>query len=87
MHVRIITPEDRPLGLFGAAASDAVERLLDEAQVALDTSCTVVSMEPDGLHVAPRVAGPLAAERVVTLAKLSGPSISGLPVDGRGSSA
>ena len=83
VHLRVITPEDRPLGLFGAAASDAVEGLLDEAHVALDTSCTVVSMEPDGLHVVPRGA-PLAAERVVTLPKLSGPSISGLPVDGQG---
>lgn len=84
VHLRLITHEGRPLQLFGAAASDAVERLLDEAHVALDTSCTVVSMEPDGLHVAPRGDGPLAADRVVTVAKLSGPSIPGLPVDGQG---
>ena len=36
VHLRLVTHEDRPLQLFGAAASDAVERLLDEAHVALD---------------------------------------------------
>ena len=84
VRLRLITHEDRPLQLFGGAASDAVERLLDEAHVALDTSCAVVSMEPDGLHLAPGREAPLAVERVVTLAKLSGPGIPGLPVDGQG---
>jgi len=84
VDLRLVTHEDRPLELFGAAASDAVESLLGEARVALDASCAVVSMGPDGLHVAPRGDGPLVAESVVTLAKLSGPSIPGLPVDNQG---
>ena len=84
VRLRLITHEDRPLGLFGAAASDAVRRLLGEADVALDTSCAVVSMDPDGLHLAPGRENPLAVERVVTLAKLAGPGIEGLPVDGQG---
>ena len=84
LQLRLITHEERPLGLFGAAAADAVERLLDAAHVALETSCAVVSTEADGVHVAPRRDVQLTPESVVTLPALSGPSIPGLQADGQG---
>jgi sulfide:quinone oxidoreductase len=77
--VCLITPEARPLGLFGAHASDAVARLLDRAHVEVRTGCVVrgefggaLLLEPGGLE---------AAAAAITLPTLTGPRIAGLPAD------
>jgi len=84
VELRLITHEDRPLELFGAAASEAVERLLEERGIALDTSSAVVSAESGALRLAPGQDRNVQVDRVVTLPRLSGPAIAGLPVDGEG---
>jgi sulfide:quinone oxidoreductase len=75
----LITPEARPLELFGPHASDAVARLLDRAHVEVRTQ-TVVRGEFDGaLLLEP--GGLTEVATAVTLPTLTGPRVPGLPVD------
>lgn len=78
----LATPEDRPLQVFGGPASDAVGGLLRDAGVQLITGAFPVQVEQQRLLLSPHRA--LPADRVVTLPQLRGPSILGLPHDGRG---
>jgi sulfide:quinone oxidoreductase len=78
LTVTIVTPEDRPLAIFGDTASDAVERLLARAKVETITSAYAeipspgeIAIEP-GDHV-------LRAQRIVALPELYGPPVRGLP--------
>ncbi len=77
--VRIITPERRPLEIFGPAASDALVPLLDALGVEL-----IVGVQPREV-VAGGVLGDggeiVAADDVVTLADVSARPIAGLPMD------
>jgi sulfide:quinone oxidoreductase len=83
LGVTIVTPEDRPLAIFGDAASDAVEQLLANARVSVFTSAYAevpaageIAMEPGD-----RV---LKAERIVALPELYGPPLRGLPTGDHG---
>jgi len=79
----IVTPEARPLEVFGDVASAAVEELLGGAGVATVTRarCEV----PDSRHV---VINPgdrtLEADRIVSLPELFGPAVRGLRGDSHG---
>lgn len=84
VELRVITHEERPLELFGAAASEAVGQLLEERGITLETSSAVVSAESGVLRLAPGRDRTVKVDRVVTLPRLAGPSIAGLPVDGEG---
>ena len=79
-RITFITAEARPLQAFGQAAGEAIVRLLREAGIRLHTGA--VAQVP-----APRVvrfgATQLEAERIVTLPKLTGPAIRGLPAGTR----
>jgi sulfide:quinone oxidoreductase len=68
-RLSLVTPERAPLQMFGPRASIAVGQRLLRAGIELVT------------ETAP---GAVAADRVVTLPALSGPSIDGLPSDARG---
>jgi sulfide:quinone oxidoreductase len=83
MDVILFTPEEHPLGMFGANASDAVASLLAERRIEVVTSaycdvprskCIVVSPGGRAYDV----------DRIVALPRLSGPAIEGLPFDGGG---
>lgn len=81
--IQVVTPEQRPLEVFGDEASDAVGRLLEAGGVAF-----VGGVEPragDGGRI---VLGPddrpLEAERVVALPVLEGRGVPGVPRDERG---
>jgi sulfide:quinone oxidoreductase len=79
----VLTPEPRPLGLFGAEASLLVDRVLRERGVAVRTHCHVRDLDGGTVfgayrHVEAR------AERVVALPRLHGPALRGLPSDGDG---
>jgi sulfide:quinone oxidoreductase len=83
VSVTIATPEDAPLAIFGAAVSEAVQRLLEKNGILTITSahCGVpeegrVSIHPGGrmLHVG----------RVVALPQLSWPSTPGVPGGAQG---
>jgi sulfide:quinone oxidoreductase len=81
-ELALVTPEEAPLGLFGAEASAAVERLLRDAEVALHTR-RFPMMAADGvLTVAPSSSMP--ADRVVALPRLRGRPIDGVPRDANG---
>ena len=81
-HISLITPEPRPLALFGARASTAVERLLDRKRIDFRGSVRAVvdfgslTMHPGGES--------LRVDRVVTLPALTGVPLDGVPADDGG---
>jgi sulfide:quinone oxidoreductase len=80
-QITIITPEARPLALFGPRASDATAELLEDAGVAMVLDAYVQSVLPGrGLSLAPG-RRTFDVERVVTLPRVEGLRISGLPWD------
>lgn len=82
VEIRIVTPEDSPLILFGTAASESVRELLHGRGISVETS-SPVRQTPDGLVVMPDHR-PLDADVVVALPLIDGPRIPGLPSDERG---
>jgi sulfide:quinone oxidoreductase len=81
VRLSIVTPEDEPLELFGHAASEAV-RELAEREVELHTATTPALVHEGGLAVVPGDSVP--ADRVVSLPRLRGPFLPGLPHDAEG---
>ncbi len=82
VEVALVTPEDRPLSLFGRAAGHAVADLLDARGIALSTSTVPLAFEDGSLAVAP--GGELQADRVISLPRLEGPRLKGIPNDLQG---
>jgi sulfide:quinone oxidoreductase len=78
----LITPEARPLALFGPAASDAIETLLRSGGIRCDTSTVARAWDDGILQLAG--GGRFAADAVVALPRLEGPRIPGLPQDEAG---
>jgi sulfide:quinone oxidoreductase len=79
--IRLVTPEERPLSLFGPAAADAVTPLLHALGIELVPGARPLGVCDGALRVAD---GELAADRVVTLAEIEARSIPGLPFDRAG---
>jgi sulfide:quinone oxidoreductase len=80
-QITIITPEARPLALFGPRASAATSELLDRAGVAIVVDAYVQSViHGRGLSLAPGHRT-FDVERVVTLPCVEGLRINGLPHD------
>ena len=78
VELSLITPEDEPLGMFGAPASAAVARLLDDRGVRLHTSSFGVPGRPGWLDVSPG-GRRLSVDRIVTEPRLVGPRLRGIP--------
>jgi sulfide:quinone oxidoreductase len=78
----LVTPETAPLAHFGRSASDAVARLLHENGIAVHTQRYPAAVEAGRLRLVPD--GFILADRVVALARLRGPAISGVPSDADG---
>ena len=81
-EVWLVTPEEEPLGLFGPAASRAIRPMLQARGIRLWTSSRPA-------FVRRRILGltggaELPVDRVIMLPRLDGPSMPGLPRDGRG---
>ena len=79
----IVTPEDAPLGIFGAAASEAVSERLAQAGIETIGSAYVevprtheVVVNPGDHHI--------EVDRVVALPELYGPEIRGVPLSEHG---
>lgn len=83
VELSLITPEDEPLSMFGAWASAAVARLLDERGVSLHTSSFGIPGPPGWLDVAPG-GRRLSVDRIVTEPCLVGPRLRGVPCGGDG---
>jgi sulfide:quinone oxidoreductase len=79
VELTLVTPEERPLAIFGPRAADAVESRLRRAEVAVRTSAYACRCDGSCLCVVP--AAELPADRVVTLAVPAPPTFAGLPSD------
>jgi sulfide:quinone oxidoreductase len=82
VSVTIVTPEDAPLELFGAAASSAIAELLDDRGIELVPGTTPLSFAAGELQIAP--GGSIPADRVVALPRLEGPRLNGVFSDQQG---
>jgi sulfide:quinone oxidoreductase len=82
LEVQIVTREDAPLGIFGAEASRAVAERLAAGGVRVRTA--TFATEVAGGAVWLELEGPLEADLVVALPRLTGPAVDGLPCDGDG---
>ena len=78
-EVRVVTPEEAPLGLFGPAASDFVADLLARHGIELLTSATAVAAHAGALELSDGRRVP--ADRVVALPRVLGRRIEGVPRD------
>jgi sulfide:quinone oxidoreductase len=78
VELSLITPEEQPLGAFGSRASSAIRRLLRVRRVALYTSSYGVPRRSGWLDISPGERC-LAVDRVVTVPRLAGPRLRGIP--------
>jgi len=81
-QLSLITPEEEPLELFGPAATRAIEPLLTERNIQLRTSSRPAAVRRGALVLAG--GGEVYVDRVVTLARLEGRWLTGLPHDRHG---
>ena len=81
-RLTIVTGEDAPLGLFGAAASAAVGELLARRRIDVRTGTYPVAFADGVLALTP--GGSVAADRVVALPRLLGIPLAGIPSDADG---
>ena len=82
VQITVYTHEDAPLGIFGAAASEALFKDLERAGVEVRTQSLVTATD-GGLTIEPAGA-PLEAQRVVALPRAVGKWLPGVPNDDRG---
>jgi sulfide:quinone oxidoreductase len=80
--ITLVTPEDAPLALFGAHASEAIRELLEARGIALHERTVPLGFEGGALRVAPD--GALPADRVVALPRFEGPRLPGIAYDRHG---
>jgi sulfide:quinone oxidoreductase len=78
LAVTIITPEERPLALFGQEAAAGVQSLLDEARIQTITAAYAEVPRRGCVTIHPGDRQ-LEVERVVALPELFGPAVRGLP--------
>jgi sulfide:quinone oxidoreductase len=81
-RLTIVTPEDAPLQVFGRRASEQVARLLSEHRVEVVAGTHPVEYEGRALTVVP--GGEIEADAVVSLPRLEGRRVEGLPYDPAG---
>jgi sulfide:quinone oxidoreductase len=80
--VQLVTPEREPLWIFGATASRAMRDLLGARGIALHVQAVADHAAERMLWL--RSGDAVAADTVISLARLTGPAIDGLPVDADG---
>ncbi len=81
-QVALVTPERAPLEIFGAHATEAVSEALERHHVGVMSGITATSFDGGLLH---REAGePISFSAVVTLPRLTGRAVAGLPCGSRG---
>ena len=77
LEITLVTPETRPLAIFGQTASEAVSKRLDEAGVSVYASALAqvpaarqLLVQPQGVELHP--------ERMIAMPRVEGPTIRGL---------
>ena len=83
LELHVVTPEAAPLSLFGAKASREVAALLSEAGVIVHTGTDAELVARGRLRLT-ETGEFLDVDRLVTLPRLEGPSIAGLPANAEG---
>ena len=83
VELHFVTPEAEPLELFGPRAAQEVRKLLGEAAIVLHTNAATEIGDRGSLRVTPD-ARALNVDRIVSLPRLLGPRIAGLPADPQG---
>ena len=78
----IVTPEDAPLHLFGARASERVTELLDRRGIEVIAGATPVKYDGRQLSVSPSAT--VEADAVLSLPRMEGRQIGGVPHDPNG---
>lgn len=82
VEVLVVTPEEQPLALFGAAASRAIAELLELRGIRIETANAARSWT--GRTLTLEGGRELPADAVVALPALQGPPIDGIPQDESG---
>jgi sulfide:quinone oxidoreductase len=78
-RLTVVTPEDAPLDLFGRAVAEETSRLLAERGIEVVSGAHPIEFDGGALRIAP--GEPIAAEAVVSLPRLEGRRIEGVPHD------
>jgi sulfide:quinone oxidoreductase len=78
VELALVTPEDEPLGIFGARASAAIRGLIAESRIVLHTSSYGAPGDPGWLDIAPGERR-MPVDRIVTVPRLVGPRLRGVP--------
>lgn len=81
-RLTVVTPEEAPLQLFGRRAGEEVAGLLAERGIEVVAGTHPVKYEDGALSVAP--GDPLEADAVISLPRLEGRQIEGIPDDENG---
>ena len=79
-ELHFITPEAAPLALFGPEAAGQVAELLRAAGITLHPDSTAALEGPRTVHTRDAT---IEADRVISLPRLEGPALPGLPADAR----
>ncbi len=82
VEISVVTPEERPLEVFGTAAADDLEALLATRGIRLRTLSRPRAHEGEQLLLAG--GGRVRADRVIALPRLIGRALEGLPQDDLG---
>jgi len=81
-RLTVVTPEDAPLELFGRRAGEQMSSLLEQRGIDVVAGAHPVSFEEGRLRVAP--GEEIAADAVVSLPRLEGRRVAGVPHDADG---
>ena len=75
----MVTPEGAPLDMFGRTVAERMAQLLEERRIELVAGTHPVGFDGGCLEIAP--GGPIESEAVVSLPRLEGRRIDGVPHD------
>jgi sulfide:quinone oxidoreductase len=78
----VVTPEDAPLQIFGRRVGEQMARLLEEHRIDVVAGAHPVKFERGRLRTVPQ--DPIEVEAVVSLPRLEGRRIGGIPHDSEG---
>jgi sulfide:quinone oxidoreductase len=82
-RITVVSPEPRPISVFGGEASELVQELLDARDVQFVASCTGNAVTRDG-SLELRSGERIEADRVVAVPQLRGQWITGVPTSAWG---
>lgn len=83
VELTLVTPEDRPLSVFGSEATAEVERRFEAAGIRILTAASP-EIPRKGRVVAHPSHDEIECDRIVALPRIEGPTIDGLPHEGDG---